>query len=183
MRISRPCLQLQRLLQEPAAKVLLVAGFVYLLTFQLCRIRFWRDPHSAFFDIRDAFEWKYSLVREHQANHFISFYSAPSGVDPSAVLSEGTPSICATLATVKRNKDDYFAAAVGSMLSDLDPRERRALYLSVLFANTDPTQHPSWGQKWLERLVDSVSTYNVSGEDFRYLQKLEEERNFYEKGI
>ncbi|KAJ5044910.1 hypothetical protein NUH16_001720 [Penicillium rubens] len=183
MRISRPWLQIQRLLKEPAAKVLLVAGFVYLLTFQLCRIHFWRDPHSAFFDIRNVFEWKYSLVREHEANHFISFYSAPSGGDPRTVLSEGTPLICATLATVKRSKDDYFAAAVGSMLSNLDRRERRALYLSVLFANTDPTQHPSWGQKWLERVVDSVSTYNVSAEEFRYLQKLEEERNFYEKGV
>ncbi|KAJ5483215.1 hypothetical protein N7530_002461 [Penicillium desertorum] len=183
MRISRPWSQIHRLLKEPAAKVLFVAGLVYLLTFQLCRIHFWRDPHSAFFDIRNVFEWKYSLVREHEANHFISFYSAPSGGDPRAVLSGGTPLICATLATVKRSKDDYFAAAVGSMLSNLDHRERRALYLSVLFANTDPTQHPSWGQKWLERVVDSVLTYNVSAEEFRYLQKLEEERNFYEKGV
>lgn len=182
MRFGNPCAQPQRFLKQPFAKLLLAAGAVYLLAFQYCRIRFWRDPHSAFFDIRDVFEWKYSLVREHQANHFISLYNAPSGAD-NPVLVKNPPVICAALATVKRNKDDYLAATVGSMLSDLDPRERQALHLSVLFANTDPTQHPSWGQRWLDRLSDSVSTYNVSEEELRYLQGLEERHDFHEKGV
>ncbi|KAJ6072640.1 hypothetical protein N7467_010725 [Penicillium canescens] len=174
---------LLHLLKQPAGKVLLLAGFVYLLAFQYCRIRFWRDPHSAFFDIRNVFEWKYSLLREHQAQHFTSVYNAPSDSGVDDKFGTDHPLMCAALATVKRDKDDYFEATVGSLLVDLDPRERHALHLSVLFANTDPTQHPSWDQRWLGRLVDSVSTYNVSEEQFHHLQELEEQHNFYEKGV
>jgi hypothetical protein len=174
---------LLHLLKQPAAKLLLIAGFVYLLAFQYCRIRFWRDPHSAFFDIRNVFEWKYSLLREHQAQHFTSVYNAPSDSGVDDKFGTDHPLMCAALATVKRDKDDYFEATVGSLLVDLDPRERHALHLSVLFANTDPTQHPSWDQRWLGRLVDSVSTYNVSEEQFHHLQELEDQHNFYEKGV
>lgn len=36
---------------------------------------------------------------------------------------------------------------------------------------------------WVDRLTDAASTYNVSDGQFRHLQKLEEDRNFYEKGV
>lgn len=171
------------LLQQPAVKVLIAAGFVYLLAFQYCRAQYWRDPHSAFFDIRNVFEWKYSLAREHQARHLTSVYNAPSDAPPDAVKGRDPPLMCAAMATVKRDKDDYFEASVGSMLSDLDPRERRALHLSVLYANTNPARHPSWGQKWVDRLADSVSSYQVPEKEFQYLQELESKNNFYEKGV
>lgn len=173
-----------RLLHQPATKVLLVAAVVYLLAFEYCSLHYWRDPHSAFFDIRNVFEWKYSLFREHEARHFTSLYNAPPLDDGlHATTGRDPPLICTALATVKRDKDDYFEAAVGSILSNLDSRERRVLHLSVLFANTDPTLHPSWGQRWVERLTDSASSYNVSSEPLRHLQELERQRNFYEKGV
>ena len=174
------------LLHQRAAKVLLAAALVYLLTFEYCSLRYWRDPHSAFFDIRNVFEWKYSLVREHEARHFISLYNAPpldDHLDEMRGRGDDPPLICTALATVKRDQDDYFEASVGSILSNLDPRERRALHLSVLFANTDPTLHPSWGQRWVTRLTDSSSSYNVSSDELHHLQELEKEHNFYEKGI
>jgi hypothetical protein len=164
-----------------------VAAFVYLLVVQYCRLRFWRDHHSAFFDISGVFEWKYSLFREHQATHYISKYNTPSnGIDNfggDGLLAKHNPLMCAALATVKRDKDSYFEGNVGSLLSGLHPRERRALHLTVLFADTDPSQHPSWGQRWLERLVDDVLTYNVSEKGLNHLQELEETHNFYEKGV
>ncbi|KAJ5569490.1 uncharacterized protein N7459_008920 [Penicillium hispanicum] len=172
-----------RLLQQPAAKVLLVAALVYLLAFEYCSLRYWRDPHSAFFDIRKVFEWKYSLVREHEARHFTSVYNAPQEAGLDMAKGRDPPLMCAALATVKRDKDDYFEASVGSILSDLDPRERHALHLAILFANIDPTQHPSWGQRWVDRLADSVASYNVSQEEFEHLKELEEKHNFYEKGV
>lgn len=172
-----------RLLQQPAARVLLVASVAYLVVFQFCRLRYWRDPHSAFFDIDDVFEWKYSLLREHEARHFTGVYNAPSDEGPEITRRKNPPWMCAALATVKRDKDDYFEASVGSLLSGLDPREREAMHLSILFANTDPSQHPSWQQKWVERLSDSVSSYNVSEDEFRYLQNLEDKHNFHEKGV
>ncbi|KAJ5223898.1 hypothetical protein N7468_008440 [Penicillium chermesinum] len=172
-----------RLLQQPAVKVLLTAGLVYLLIFEYCSLRFWRDPHSAFFDIRDVFKWKYSLAREQQALNLTSTYNVPFDSALDAVKGRDRPLMCAALATVRRDNADYFEASIGSLLSDLDARERRALHLSILFANTDPTQHPSWGQKWVERLSDSVSSYNVSDAELAHLRELEEKRDYYEKGV
>lgn len=172
-----------RLLQQPAAKVLLAAGLVYLLAFEYCALHYWRDPHSAFFDIRNVFEWKYSLARERQAVDFTAAYNVLSGSDLNPAKGRESPLMCAALATVKRNNADYFEAAVGSLLAGLDPSERHALHLSILFANTDPTQHSSWGQPWVERLSDAVFTYNVSASEMKHLQELESERNFYEKGV
>ena len=175
-----------RLLRQTATKFLLVAAFVYFLAFQYCRLSLWRDPHSAFFDISDVFEWKYSLLREHQATHYISHYNTPfNGFDDAddSLLGKYNPLMCAALATVKHEKDNYFEGTVGSLLSNLYPQERNVIHLKILFANTDPSQHPSWGQRWLDRLVDDVLTYNVSETDLRRLQELEEEHNFYEKGV
>jgi hypothetical protein len=69
------------------------------------------------------------------------------------------------------------------LLEGLDEKERSKLYLSVLFADTEPRVHPSWGQKWVERLTDSAATYNVSDDELKHLQDLEREKNFYEKGV
>ncbi|RAO73247.1 uncharacterized protein BHQ10_009259 [Talaromyces amestolkiae] len=91
--------------------------------------------------------------------------------------------MCLAFVTVKRDHVNYFDASVGSLLSGLDDTERRALSVNVLFANTNPEIHPSWGQLWMNRLVDSVSSYNVSEEEFQRLRSLEESHNWYEKGV
>jgi len=69
------------------------------------------------------------------------------------------------------------------MLEGLDPRERRALHLKILFADTDPTRHPNWRQPWMNRIVDSVETYNVSDAEFQHLQELEADRDYRRKGV
>jgi hypothetical protein len=168
----------------PAFKVFVLCAILYLLTFEYCRIRYWRDPHSAFFDSSGVYDWKYSLVREHEANHYISFQN--NNDDPKAddlVKSSDEPLICAAFVTVKRDFDNYFVESIGSMLEGLDPRERRAIHLEILFANTDPTRHPNWDERWMHRVADSIATYNVSESTFQYLQKLEADRNFREKGV
>lgn len=165
-----------------ALRIFLLSLAVWLLLFQFCRIKFWRDPHSAFFKDRHVYELDYSLYREHEARHFISQHN--SGLDPPAyVKSDDTPHVCVAFVTVRRDMDDYFDASVGSLLEGLEEQERSKLYLSVLFADTDPRVHPSWGQNWIQRLTDSATTYNVSDEQFEHLRNLERERNFYEKGV
>ncbi|KAJ5175797.1 uncharacterized protein N7482_001674 [Penicillium canariense] len=140
-----------------AAKVLLVAGAVYLIAFQYCRALYWRDPHSAFFDICNIVEWKYSLVREHEARHLTFIYNAPAD-GPELATGRFPPLMCAAaLATVKRDKDHYFEAMVGSMLSGWDARECQALYRSRLFANTYPTEHPACDYIYL--LKQCLKTY------------------------
>lgn len=124
----------------------------------------------------------YSLHREHEAWHFISQHS--SDLDPPHyVKSDPTPQVCVAFVTVRRDLDDYFGASVGSLLEGLDKQERSQLYLGLLFANTEPRLHPSWGQRWMERLADSAATYNVSDGQFEHLRRLEEGRDFYEKGV
>ena len=57
------------------------------------------------------------------------------------------------------------------------------MYLSIFFTNTDPSVHPSWGQPWLENLVDLAYSYNVSKTELDRLERLEEAKSFKEKGV
>jgi hypothetical protein len=84
---------------------------------------------------------------------------------------------------VKRDLDDYFEGSIGSMLEGLDSRERHALYLKVIFADTNPKKHPSWGQPWLDEVIDSVATYDVPESTFKELERLEAEEDFQAKGV
>ncbi|EGE02320.1 hypothetical protein TEQG_01358 [Trichophyton equinum CBS 127.97] len=172
-----------QLLKLTAVKTLLAAALIWLVIFQYCRYQFWRDPHSAFFNDRaGVYDLGYSLSREREANHFVTRKNAP--VEPPASVKGGTdPLFCVAFVTVRREADDYFDPSVGSLLVGLDPRERRALHLHILFADTDPMRHPSWGQKWVDRLTDISETYNVTASQLEHLKKLETERNFYEKGV
>ncbi|EFR00244.1 integral membrane protein [Nannizzia gypsea CBS 118893] len=174
---------ISQLLKLTAVKTLLGAAFLWLVVFQYCRYQFWRNPHSAFFNDRTGvYDLGYSLIREREAHHFITRNNAPT--EPPASIKGGTdPLFCVAFVTVRREADDYFDPSIGSLLVGLDPRERRALHLNILFADTDPKRHPSWGQKWVDRLTDVAETYNVSASQLDHLKKLETERNFYEKGV
>ncbi|PIG88626.1 hypothetical protein AARAC_000458 [Aspergillus arachidicola] len=173
---------LRRLLKLNATKVLLASVFLWLTAYESCRLRYWRDPHSAFFDGRNTYEWKYSLYREHEARRLIAGHNAPSDL-PVYVKAGMDPTICVLFVTVKRDGDYYFEASVGSLLEGLDPRERSALCLNILFADTDPSRNPSWVQKWTDRLADKTRSYEVSEEKFSHPQELEKARNIHEKGI
>ncbi|KAH8698673.1 hypothetical protein BGW36DRAFT_426366 [Talaromyces proteolyticus] len=179
---------LTQILRSPAFKALLATGIFYFFIFQYCRIRFWRDPHSAFFDISKVYDWQYSLTREHEAHHFIAFHKTllvdnDHQQSDEILKSNDEPLVCAAFVTVKRDLDDYFEDSIGSMLEGLDDRERHALHLKVVFANTDPQRHPSWGQPWLNRVIDSVESYEVPQSTFRELQRLEAEEDFRTKGV
>lgn len=165
-----------------AGKVLLISLLLYGIAFEYCRLRYWRDPHSAFFDDTHVYDLKYSLYREHEALQHISAYNARIQ-PPTSTFAASSPRMCLALVTVKRDHVNYFDASIGSLLSGLDDRERHVISINVLFANTNPDLHPSWGQLWMDRLVDSVYTYNVSEEDFKRLGALEESHNYYEKGV
>jgi hypothetical protein len=101
----------------------------------------------------------------------------------TAKMTSGQPEICAAFVTVKRESKQYVDVAIGSLLEGLTEDEREMLYIHVLFANTDPTIHPSWGKSWLRGVVDSVESYVVSDEVLQHLRTLEMERNWREKGV
>ncbi|RAL10646.1 uncharacterized protein BO97DRAFT_406889 [Aspergillus homomorphus CBS 101889] len=176
-------LPVRKLRRSSAINVLLASVLLWLIAYAYCRVRFWRDPHSAFFNDRHVYEWRYSLYREHQGRRLITTHNTLSDNSPTYTKAGSDPLVCASFLTVRRD-EDYLEASVGSLLEGLDPLERRALFLNIIFVDTDPTLHPGWGQKWVHRLADHVGSYrNISIEQFRHLQELEKARNFYEKGV
>ncbi|KAI9035346.1 uncharacterized protein KD926_003707 [Aspergillus affinis] len=180
--VGQYAILLPQLANQRATKIFLGALLLWLFIFQYCRFKLWRDPHSAFFNDRHVYDLGYSLYRERQGQHFISQFNSPSD-PPKSIKGGSDPLVCVSFVTIRRKLDNYFDPSIGSLLEGLDDKERRALHLNILFADTDPTRHPSWGQEWLTRLVDSAGQYNVSETELKHLQVLEKEENFYEKGV
>ncbi|TVY43147.1 hypothetical protein LSUB1_G001318 [Lachnellula subtilissima] len=170
----------QRILFSSAGKVFIISSICWLLVFQYCRNRYWREPHSAFFQSEHVYDLQYSEYREEQANEFID-----RAHDPNVKLTKASshPDICAAFVTVKRENKQYIDAGIGSMLEGLTDEERSKLHAYVFFANTDPTVHPTWNQPWLKNAVDAALSYNVNATVMEHLRELEEKRNFYEKGV
>ncbi|TVY83714.1 Transmembrane protein [Lachnellula suecica] len=171
---------LKCLLCSSAGKALVASAICWILAFQYCRLRYWREPHSAFFQSEHVYDLQYSKFREGQAHKFIE-----TARDPNMVLGKALPDaeICAAFVTVKRESKQYIDDAIGSMLEGLANEERRNLYVYVLFANTDPTVHPSWNQSWLNNAIDAALSYNVGEDVMGHLRELEEKRDFYDKGV
>lgn len=160
----------------PAIQIFVLSLTTYLLIFTYCRFRYWRDPHSAFFNSDHVYDLKYSKFRDSQALSFIHSNITLHKAGPN-------PEVCAAFVTVKRDNKQYIDAAIGSLLEGLTDHERRNLHLHVLFANTNPNIHPSWQKPWLDNAVDSARGYNVSADVLAHLQELETQRNFQEKGV
>jgi hypothetical protein len=68
-------------------------------------------------------------------------------------------------------------------LEGLSPQERADVYVGVMFANTDPEEHPSWHNRQLRYLVDEAYSYNVTKENHAMLQDWEVSHDFGKKGI
>ncbi|RAH75608.1 uncharacterized protein BO66DRAFT_12946 [Aspergillus aculeatinus CBS 121060] len=186
MQILQPTLKslsLRKLRRSNAIKVLLASALLWSIAYTYCRTRFWRDPHSAFFNDRHVYEWRYSLYREHEARRLITNHNTLAE-NFTSYTGGSNPLVCAAFLTVRREEENYLEASVGSLLEGLAPPERRALFLNIIFVDTDPSQHPSWGQNWMHQLADHVGSYqNISLDQFYHLQELEKARNFYEKGV
>ncbi|KAK4129575.1 hypothetical protein N657DRAFT_652928 [Parathielavia appendiculata] len=192
-----------RILSLPAARAFLICGLIWLLGFSYGRLFLWRDPHSAYFQSDSVYDLDYSAVRQRQARDYIARVTrdVTAAADDAHDSSNGattrpsktpqkagnTPALCAAFVTVRRDGDQarqYFPDALGSMLAGLDMRERAALAVKVLFANTDPAQHPDWEAPWVRALTDSAAGYeNLTSLQSAGLRKAEEERDLQLKGV
>lgn len=170
----------RHILQLPATRVLLITTALWLTSFAICKHRYWRNPHSAFFSSDAVYDLHYSKDRQAQAEAYIS--RASEGKDVLA-KSKGTPEFCAAFVTVKRENIQYVDEAVASLLDGLDDDERGALSVQLLFADTDTSIHPSWQKPWLLNAVDGMVGYNVSEEKLSEIKVWEKERDFYHKGV
>jgi hypothetical protein len=180
IRLSNLPRLLQHLAYLPAGRILLVTAALWLLSFTICKYRYWRDPHSAFFSSDHVYDLQYSLHRQIESDAYIKQAGEPDWILNKA---RGTPEICAAFVTVKRDNIQYVDEAVASLLEGLTDEERSKLWVSVLFADTVVDKHPSWKQPWLVNAVDEIIGYNVSEKVLGSLREWEKERNFYRKGV
>lgn len=120
----------------------------------------------------------YSVIRQEQADKFIQTANASQNIqrfDP--------PKLCIGIASVGRPGDQYIGSTVGSLLDGLTEQQRREIYLVILIAHSNPSDHPIYGQDWLEAVADKVLLYHVSEEQTKLLQTWEEEKDYRKKAV
>lgn len=136
----------------------LVTSFVVTLSAVLyIRSSSYRDPTSFFFDPDRAFEFSYSTFRAVQAEDYIQSASSSWHAD--------NPSLCIGIPSVQRQGVRYLRPAVGSLLQGLTEEQRNDIYLVILVAHTDPSQHEAWGDEWLHTLPDKIMSSNQTSTD------------------
>ncbi|KAL1960408.1 hypothetical protein VTO42DRAFT_7707 [Malbranchea cinnamomea] len=171
--------------RSPHGFVLVVFLFLYLLVVQYCRTHYFRDPTSVFFDPNRGYEPIYTRFRTAQAADFIRHVDATaSSESKNALPSDRKSSLCVGIASIARNEVSYVETAVGSLLVDLTEQEREDIHLILFIPHTDPSKHPSFSSRWLSAVADKVLYYDVDGEKFDHIRKLETEGGLLrEKGL
>lgn len=143
-------------------------------------LRFWRDPHSVFFNSDYVYDPLYSLARKSDADRIVSAAnSTVLGNMPEPIKAGKDPIICAAFVTVTRDKIQYLDQSIGSMLEGLDEQDKSALWLDVYFVDINASKHPDWSAPWLHGLADSVGTYNITDVEMIHTKEMEKKRNFY----
>ncbi|GAB7326597.1 hypothetical protein MBLNU13_g10572t2 [Cladosporium sp. NU13] len=121
-----------------------------------------RDPGSIFFKPATAYQRKYSLVRQDQAERYIN----QSSSDASKVSSDPNTGyekhLCVGIPSVGREGTRYLRTTIGSLLEGLSIEERQNIHLVVLIAHSDPFANPEYHEPWLGNLVDHVLLYEPS---------------------
>jgi len=77
-------------------RILTVAALTWVAALWYCKMKFYRDPGSAFFEERRAFAREYSAYRETQS---LGFLKRASEQESKAAES---PTLCAVFVSVKR---------------------------------------------------------------------------------
>jgi hypothetical protein len=166
---------------QTVSRALVAFFIIYVLLVIYCRLAFYRDPTSLFFDPSVAYQWQYSSFRQHQAEEFID-----SASETGFLRSDNTtlPSLCVGIATVARDGERYFRSSIGSLLQGLTEEERQDIHLITFIAHTDPTMHAEYSEPWLHNHADQVITYNLPPEQLEMLATMEKEKGvFREKGL
>lgn len=171
-------------------------AFLYFLLILYCRTHFYRDPTSAFFDPDRGYEKGYSRFRISQATNFIRYVdetAKPSNKNGNGTSSSPPPittngrnanaSLCVGIASVSRKGVNYLESAVGSLLVDLAPQERRDIHLILFIAHSDPTRHPGYSSNWLSAMADKVLLYDLPEKQMRHIKKLEKNGLMEEKAL
>lgn len=160
-------------------------SFLYLLLIQYCRTHFDRDPTSAFFDPDRGYEQVYSKFRLSQATDYIRHVDeiARPWNKTARPPTNRDPRLCVGIASISRKGVNYLEPAVGSLLVDLAPRERKDIHLILFIAHSDPTVHPSYSSNWLSAEADTVLLYDLPEKRMKHVKMLERKGLMEEKAL
>lgn len=121
-----------------------------------------RDPGSVFFQPTTAYQRRYSLVRQEEAERYIDRASTSESVKPSNHKASQEKELCVGIPSVGREGTRYLRTTVGSLLDGLSTEERSNIHLVVLIAHSDPFKNPEYHEPWLANAVDQVLLYEPS---------------------
>ena len=155
-------------------------SLLYLVAFTYYRHVSVRDPTSFFFDRRNAYATKYSKQRTQEANAYIEHVNEGAYEVKTA---DGPPRLCIGIATVRRRGTQYVSTTVGSLLEGLSDTERKSIFLDVLIAHTNQSDHPNAADGWLQSLPDRVLHYDRKSVDFEQLLAWEDAGLYRNKTI
>ncbi|EXK87660.1 hypothetical protein FOQG_08997 [Fusarium oxysporum f. sp. raphani 54005] len=145
---------------------------LWVFLFQICRLYTFSDPSSFFYDSGRAYETRYSDIRQRQADELLDiaehFPEEELAKLPlfnniaNTIPRDSEKRICVGIPSVTRERQQFLPRAVASLVQGLSLEQRQAIHIVVLLADDDPTSHPAFGKRWLDRLVDEVLLYGNS---------------------
>lgn len=177
----------RRPLTRKQVVVLLTYGVLYLFAVAYYRFHSLRDPGSFFFDPNEGYRPRYSIQRIREASQFVAQFNHSSVAHHENATRHKSyttgVTLCIGIVTVRRPMMQNLDVTVGSVFDGLTAEQRSAISLSVLFAHSDPTFHPDYGQSWVAELADRVLTYTELGVPASTVVRLEAGRKIEEKSL
>ena len=142
----------------------------YFFLFQYCRVSYYRDPTSYFFNPTRAYAPGYSERRKEQAAAFVQ---DELNLPNKRLSSDTTPKLCVGIASIAREGVHYLHYAAGSVLHGLTVEERQEIILITLLAHANSSRHPDADSIWLPNAADQVLDYSAPFEKEEYVRSLE----------
>ncbi|RHZ72384.1 hypothetical protein CDV55_108214 [Aspergillus turcosus] len=168
-------------------RLLVYFAVFYFLLLIFCHFNSARDPGSFFFRPEEGYRPHYSIGRIRESLQFISRFNQ-SSAQPEQSLQNVTsggrdPTICAGIVTVKRPIQQNLDTAVGSLLDGLSRKQRANIVIHVLFALSNPSDHPDYQQPWASNVIDRILTYKNSGADVDKMERWERKNMIKDKSL
>jgi hypothetical protein len=161
-----------------AAWVIATFGIFILFSVAYLRVISYDDPTSAFFDASRAYQRRYTALRMQEAEDFISSSATANANGRATETGKQTPQVCIGIATVARRNHQYVRSTVGSLFEGLGRDERDMLVFTFFIAHTKPSEHPVYGESWLDHLPDRLPEYDPLSPDYDQV-KLWEDGGWY----
>lgn len=120
-----------------------------------------QNPNSHFFAPEEkTYAPIYSGPRKQVAREFIAEVESKMKrgelVHKKASTSNNVPDLAVVFVSVKRKREQYLDASLGSFMRELTPDQRNEMTIAVDIGDFNPSDHPFYQSAWLHGMVDQV---------------------------